>query len=83
MEGKVRVRFSITAAGEATNPRVVNGQAGLKSPHDLLAESALHTVKSVRFTAMGEVEGISDGATQFSGEEVSVQFQFRLPKEMS
>ena len=73
MEGRVRVRFSVTETGEATNPRIVNEQAGIESPHDLLAESAFHTVKNVTFTAMGEEKS-------FSGQEVGVQFLFRLPK---
>ncbi len=74
IEGPVRVRFTVNEEGRATNPRVVNEQAGLDSAHDLLVESALHAVKSVTFTPTYEETGLT-------GHEIEIQFRFQLPDE--
>ncbi|WP_103030361.1 M56 family metallopeptidase [Salinibacter altiplanensis] len=73
MEGRARVDFAMNSAGQATNPRISNERTGLDSPPDLLAQSALRAVKDVTFT--------SEGRDGFSGQQVGVAFQFRLPEE--
>ncbi len=75
MKGRIRVDFTVNDAGQATSPRIANESAGLDSPPDLLAQSALHAVEDVTFTSKG-TEG-------FSGQEVGVTFQFKLSAQGS